>query len=87
MTARRRTWLVMWWPVGEALPSGWRIARQRRCHHNRCSIDGTHHHVSGKHLPLYLAEIDYKYNTRKVTDGARTASGIKLVAGKRLTYR
>jgi hypothetical protein len=29
-------------------------------------------HVPGEHLPLYLAEIDYKYNTRKITDGART---------------
>jgi transposase-like protein len=51
------------------------------------SLDGIHHHVSGKHLPLYLAELDYKYNTRKVTDGARTASGIRLMEGKRLTYR
>ncbi len=51
------------------------------------SLDGTHHHVSRKHLPLYLAELDHKYNTRKITDGARTAAGIKLVEGKRLTYR
>jgi transposase-like protein len=51
------------------------------------SIDGTHHHVSGEHLPLYLAELDYKYNTRKVSDGARTASGIKLMEGKRLMLR
>jgi transposase-like protein len=51
------------------------------------SIDGTHHHVSRKHLPLYLAELDYKYNTRKVTDGARTAAGIRLVEGKRLMLR
>jgi transposase-like protein len=51
------------------------------------SLDGTHHHVSAKYLPLYLAEIDHKYNTRKVTDGARTASGIKLVEGKRLMLR
>lgn len=48
------------------------------------SIDGTHHHVSGKHLGLYFAELDYKYNTRKDTDGARTVSGIKLIEGKRL---
>lgn len=51
------------------------------------SIGGTHHHVSRKHLPLYLAELDYKYNTRKTTDGARTAAGIRLIEGKRLTYR
>ena len=51
------------------------------------SIDGTHHRVSRKHMPLYLAEFDYKYNTRKVSDGARTATGIRLVEGKRLLYR
>ncbi len=51
------------------------------------SIDGTHHHVSRKHLPLYLAELDYKYNTRKVSDGARTVTGIKMMEGKRLMLR
>jgi hypothetical protein len=43
--------------------------------------------VVEKDMPLYLAELDYKYSTRKVSDGARTASGIKLMEGKRLTYR
>ena len=47
------------------------------------SIDGTHHSVSRKHLPFYLAELDYKYNTRKATDGARTATGIRMMEGKR----
>ena len=51
------------------------------------SIDGTHHQVSQKHLPLYLAEIDYKYNTRKETDGARTATAIPKIVGKRLMLR
>lgn len=51
------------------------------------SLDGTHHHVSGKHLPLYLAELDYKYNTRKVSDGARTVNGIQGMSGKRLMLR
>lgn len=51
------------------------------------SLDGTHHHVSGKHLPLYLAELDYKYNTRGETDGARTAKGIPKIVGKRLMLR
>jgi transposase-like protein len=49
------------------------------------SIDGTHHHVSEKHLHLYVAELDFKYNTRKVTDGARTVTGIRKMEGKRLT--
>lgn len=51
------------------------------------SIDGTHHHVGRKHIPLYLAETDYKYNTRKASDGARTAGAIRSVEGKRLTLR
>jgi len=51
------------------------------------SIDGTHHNVSGKHLGLYLSEFDHKYNTRESTDGARTVSGIRLMAGKRLMLR
>lgn len=51
------------------------------------SLDGTHHHVSKKYLPLYLAEIDHKYNTRKSSDGARTDAGIKLMEGKRLMLR
>lgn len=51
------------------------------------SIDGTHHSVSRKHLPLYLAELDYKYNTREMTDGARTAVAIPKIVGKRLMLR
>ncbi len=51
------------------------------------SIDGTHHHISRKHTELYFAEIDFKYNTRKVTDGARTVDGILKIEGKRLMYR
>ena len=50
-------------------------------------LDGTHHHVSKKYLPLYLAEFDYKYNTRKATDGERTAPGIQGVEGKRMMMR
>lgn len=51
------------------------------------SIDGTHHHVSEKHLTRYLAEFDYRYTLRKVKDGERTEETIRRVAGKRLTYR
>jgi len=48
------------------------------------SIDGTHHAVSRQHLHLYAAELDFKYNTRKNTDGERTAKGIGRIEGKRL---
>jgi transposase-like protein len=50
------------------------------------SIYGTHHHVSEKHLPRYLAEFDFRYSTRKDEDGTRIENAIKRVAGKRLTY-
>jgi len=48
------------------------------------SIDGTHHSISRKHANLYLAELDHKYNTRKLTDGQRTVVGIQGIEGKRL---
>lgn len=51
------------------------------------SLDGTHHQVSRQHLHLYAAELDFKYNTRKVTDGERTTKGIGGIVGKRLMYR
>lgn len=52
----------------------------------KTAVEGTHHGVSHKHPGLYLAEFDYKYNTRKLTDGARTEMGIKMVGGRRLKY-
>lgn len=51
------------------------------------SLDGTHHNVSEQHLHLYAAELDFKYNTRKETDGERTRIGIGRIEGKRLMYR
>jgi transposase-like protein len=51
------------------------------------SIDGTHHHISRKHADLYFAELDHKYNTRKLSDGERTVLGIKGMEGKRLMLR
>jgi transposase-like protein len=50
-------------------------------------IIGTFHHVSKKHLPLYLAEFDHRYNHRNVTDGERTIEGLAKIDGKRLMYR
>lgn len=51
------------------------------------SIDGTHHHVSHEHLHRYLAEFDYRYSTRKLTDGRRIERLLGQVGGRRLTYR
>jgi transposase-like protein len=51
------------------------------------SIDGTHHKVSVEHLPRYLAEFDFRYSTRKLSDDARTKRLFGQVAGRRLSYR
>lgn len=51
-------------------------------------INGTHHHVSAKHLHRYAHEFDFKYNTRKVKDGERMVQAAAKLDGKRLTlYR
>lgn len=47
---------------------------------------GTFHSVSKRHLHRYLAEFEFRYNTRKLDDGQRVAAAIKLCEGKRLTY-
>ena len=39
------------------------------------------------HLPNYLGEFEFRYNTRKMDDGQRVAKAIKFVQGKRLEYR
>ncbi len=51
------------------------------------SIDGTHHHVSTMHLGRYLAEFDYRYSTRKLSDSARLERMIDQSAGRRLSYK
>jgi hypothetical protein len=50
-------------------------------------VMGTFHSISRKHLPNYLNEFEFRYNTRKVDDGKRVAAAIKRVEGKRLMYR
>lgn len=51
------------------------------------SLDGTHHHVTVRHLPRYLAEHDFRYSTRKMNDAARSATLIEQVGGRRLSYK
>jgi hypothetical protein len=51
------------------------------------SLDGTHHHVSVEHLPRYLAEFDFRYTTRKISDTARMERMVTQAGGRRLTYR
>ena len=49
-------------------------------------VYGTFHSVSEAHLPRYLAEFDFRYNTRTLTDAERAAALLKGAKGKRLTY-
>ncbi len=51
------------------------------------AVFGTHPSVSEAHLARYLAEWDFKFNTRAITDGERAALIAKGIDGKRLTYR
>lgn len=48
------------------------------------SLDGTHHHVSRTYLHRYLAEFDYRFSTREMTDSARMERLIAQSAGRRL---
>lgn len=50
-------------------------------------VMGTFHSVSRKHLPNYLNEFEFRWNTRKLDDGARVSRAVKQVDGKRLKYR
>ena len=50
-------------------------------------VYGTFHSVSRKHLPNYLNEFEFRYNTRKLDDGSRISAAIRQVDGKRLEYR
>jgi len=50
-------------------------------------VMGTFHSVSRKHLPNYLGEFEYRWNSRKQDDGQRVANAIKAMEGKRLEYR
>ena len=48
---------------------------------------GVYQHCAEKNLHRYLAEFDFRYNTRKITDGERAVLAVKGGEGKRLTYR
>jgi transposase-like protein len=52
-------------------------------------INGVYHHVSEQHLPRYLDEFNFRYNTRTAegyTDAERTRIALSQTEGKRLRY-
>ncbi|HEV8587708.1 MAG TPA: IS1595 family transposase [Pyrinomonadaceae bacterium] len=50
-------------------------------------INGIYHHVGRKHLHRYLAEFDFRYNHREISDGERANEALKGIEGRRLTYK
>jgi transposase-like protein len=50
-------------------------------------ILGTFHHVSSTHLPMYLQEFEFRWNSRKTSDSERTGKAISGARGKRLMYK
>jgi hypothetical protein len=51
---------------------------------------GTYQHVGQQHLNRYLAEFDFRQNTRAklgIDDDMRTEKALAGIVGKRLTYR
>jgi transposase-like protein len=50
-------------------------------------VFGSWHCISPEHLPKYASEFEYRWNTRKQTDGERMANFLPMIAGRRLMYR
>jgi hypothetical protein len=50
-------------------------------------MKGIYQHCGEAHLHRYLAEFDFRYNHRQITDAERADAMMKGIEGKRLTYR
>ena len=50
-------------------------------------VFGSWHCISREHLQKYANEFEFRWNTRKVTDGQRLVTFVPMIAGKRLLYR
>jgi transposase-like protein len=50
-------------------------------------VIGVYHHWSAAHLHRYLAEFDFRYSTKDISDRERADQSLVGIAGKRLTYR
>ena len=59
---------------------------RKSCNGVALTINGVYHHVSRGHLQRYCDEFGFRYEHRKMTDGARAKALVGLAEGKRLTY-
>ena len=50
-------------------------------------VIGTYHHWSEAHMHRYLAEFDFRYSTKDISDAERSTELLRGIVGKRLTYR
>lgn len=53
-------------------------------------MKGVYQHCGEQHLHRYLAEFEFRYNTRQANgfnDAARSIEAMKGIVGKRITYR
>jgi hypothetical protein len=50
-------------------------------------VHGAWHSVSREHLPKYVNEFEFRWNTRKLSDGERLTAAIPMATGKRLMYK
>jgi hypothetical protein len=53
-------------------------------------MKGIYQHCGERYLQRYLAEFDFRYSQREalgMNDTERTASALRGIVGKRLTYR
>ena len=49
-------------------------------------MKGIYQHAAKRHLHRYLAEFDFRYNTRELTDFERMKVAVRQSVGKRLRY-
>lgn len=49
-------------------------------------MKGVYQHCAKRHLHRYLAEYDFRYNERKITNSERSEIALRGIVGKRLMY-
>jgi transposase-like protein len=93
----------VYWPIGRefaghgtTLHSNREFARPGGVHSNTAEnffsilkrgVIGTYHHWSECHMHRYLAEFDFRYSHRDISDRERADKSLIGSFGKRLTYR
>lgn len=50
-------------------------------------MKGIYQHCNSRHLKRYLAEFDFRYNEREISDSERCTAMLQGIVGKRITYR